>query len=163
MSVSTRNLLEEYLRKRSARYQLIEHRVCRSAEQSTAARSEAGYPDSEGAKALLVKSKSGFSTLVLHADVKFDRGRVKKRLGGDFRFASADELMELTKLEYGMMPPFGPSLFPQIESLFVDTAVLEYPLIGFNACCLDHSIVISIEEYLKCAKPTEIISLANSD
>ena len=68
------------------------------------------------------------------------------------RFATAEELHELTGLVPGAVPPFGSPILP--FELYVDSSILANPRIAFNAGSLTDSIVVSVEDYLRVAKPT---------
>lgn len=80
-------------------YKYIEHAPTRTSVESAAAR---GEPLEIGAKALLVKVGDEFRMFVLSAARKLDSNAVKQRFGVmKVRFASADELRELTGLVPG--------------------------------------------------------------
>ena len=62
------------------------------------------------------------------------------------RFASKEELMELTTLVPGSVPPFGHPILPL--SLFVDPLLVEQnDIISFNAGMLTRSVVMPSESY----------------
>src|SRR5205807_548542 len=64
-----------------------------------------------GAKAIIMKGGDHFALLVLPADRKLDNPKVRKALGSKaLRFASREEVEQLTGLAPGSIPPFG-SLF----------------------------------------------------
>jgi prolyl-tRNA editing enzyme YbaK/EbsC (Cys-tRNA(Pro) deacylase) len=67
------------------------------------------------------------------------------------RFATPEELLELTGLVPGSVPPFGPPILP--FELFVDAAIRDNPRIAFNAGSLTDSIILPVPEYLAIAKP----------
>ena len=95
-----------------------------------AARVRGVSPDT-GAKALLVKAGAGFVLLVLPGDRQLDWKAARRALGArEIRFATAEELAQLTGLEKGALPPFG-CLFgvPTV----VDPRIAEVPLVRFNA------------------------------
>ena len=65
------------------------------------------------------------------------------------RFATADELMDLTGLVPGSVPPFGEPVLP--FPLFVDESIEANDRIAFNAGSLTDSVVLSIVDYLRVA------------
>ena len=71
---------------------------------------------------------------------------VKKQLGvKKTRFATPEELTELTGLVPGSVPPFGEPVLP--FELYVDEALRANDRIAFNAGSLTDSIVMPIEHY----------------
>lgn len=112
---------------------------------------------SQGAKAIVYKVEKEFYLFVFAADKKINPKKIKsyfKEQGWKAkksRFASVDELLELTGLIPGAVPPFGE---PILElPLFVDPSLLEKEHISFNAGSLTNSITMQLEDYLKVAKP----------
>jgi prolyl-tRNA editing enzyme YbaK/EbsC (Cys-tRNA(Pro) deacylase) len=129
----------------------IQHPPTYTSEQSAQAR---GEELRTGGKALLLKTDEVFRLFVLPADRKLDSAAVKRRFGAKkARFASADELKELTGLVPGSVPPFGQPILP--FELFVDAAVRSNGRIAFNAGSLTDSIVLATVDYLMVANPTE--------
>ena len=68
------------------------------------------------------------------------------------RFASPEELLRLTGLVPGSIPPFGKPLLP--FAVFVDPSILDNERIAFNAGSLTDSIIMSVDDYLRIARPT---------
>ena len=86
------------------------------------------------------------------ADRKFDSAAVKKQLSvKKMRFATKEELFELTGLVPGSVPPFGEPILP--FPLYVDEAIKVNNRIAFNAGSLTTSFVLPMEEFLRVAKP----------
>ena len=65
------------------------------------------------------------------------------------RFATADELMDLTGLVPGSVPPFGEPVLP--FPLFVDESIEANDRIAFNAGSLTDSVVLSTVDSLRVA------------
>lgn len=133
--------------------QAIEHRVLRHAPVFTSAEAAAvrGAPLASGAKALVCKADGQFAFFVVPADRKLANKQVRAGRGWkSFRFADRDEVLELTGLKPGAIPPFG-SLFG-LKTL-CDERLGEQPAINFNAG--DHAISISMsfEDYLRVEQP----------
>lgn len=124
------------------------HEPVFTSEQAAAVR---GVPLSSGAKALVVKTPDRFVMLVLPADRKLDSKKARAGLGvKSIRFATKEEVLELTSLQPGSIPPFG-SLFNL--KTFVDSALGADESINFNAG--DHAISIQMRyaDYLSVEKP----------
>jgi Ala-tRNA(Pro) deacylase len=111
-----------------------------------------------GGKALLVKVEDTFRLFVMSADRKLDSGALKKQFSAKkTRFATPEELLELTGLVPGSVPPFGQPILP--FPLYVDPSVLENDRVAFNAGSLTDSIVMPIADYRRLASP-EVFSFA---
>jgi Ala-tRNA(Pro) deacylase len=120
-----------------------QHEPTLTSEESARARGESL---SIGAKALLVKTDDRFRLLVLPADRKLDSQAVKRHFGAKkLRFADAAELLELTGLVPGSVPPFGDPILPL--ELWADPALDENDKIAFNAGSLTTSIVMASADY----------------
>jgi len=100
-----------------------------------------------GAKAMLVKGKSGFVLAVLAADRKVDWKRLAPLAGGKgARFANDDELREVTGLAKGAVPPFG-SLFG-LRTLY-DESLLEVETVNFNAASRTASVSMRRDDLIR--------------
>lgn len=77
------------------------------------------------------------------------------------RFASRDELQELTGLVPGSLPPFGPPVLP--FELSVDAEIAQHERIAFNAGSLTDSIVMSAADYLRIAAPARLFRFAQRE
>ena len=139
------SLILELLDGEGISYRRISHEPTRTSEDSARAR---GAALETGGKALLLKAGEAFSVFVLSAALKLDSSAVKKRLGvKSLRFATADELMDLTGLVPGSVPPFGEPVLP--FPLFVDESIGANDRIAFNAGSLTDSVVLSTVDYLR--------------
>ena len=110
-----------------------------------------GTPLASGAKALICKGKSTFVMFVVPADRKLGSHAVRQAKGWrKLRFATGEEVLELTSLTPGCIPPFG-SLFG-LPTL-CDERLGENEVINFNAG--DHSVSVSMhyEDYLRVEEP----------
>jgi Ala-tRNA(Pro) deacylase len=135
--------LVSFLNDKGVVYKMQEHEACTTSEQSANVR---GVPLKQGAKALLIKSKQQFYVIIIPADRALDSKKAKKLIKGDTRFASENELLELTGLTKGALPPFG-NIFGL--KMVVDDAVFEEEDMCFNAASLTHSIFMKTADYRK--------------
>ncbi len=104
-----------------------------------------------GAKALLLKDDTHFVLLVLPADRRIDVKKVKTVLQSkNLRFATPEELKEVTSCEKGAVPPFGKLLG---VDMIVDGAQFEEEWMAFNAGSLEISIKMKSVDYRKVVRP----------
>ena len=130
-------------------YRLLEHEPTPTSVDAARAR---GEPLRIGAKAMLLKVGGAFELFVLSAARRLDSKAIKRTRGAKkLRFATPEELLELTGLVPGAVPPFGQPLLP--FELAVDLSVLENDRVAFNAGSLRHSIVMAADDYLRAAAP----------
>ena len=100
-----------------------------------------------GAKAMLVKGKSGLVLAVLAADRKVDWKLLAPLVGGKgARFASDDELREATGLTKGAVPPFG-RLFG-LRTIY-DRSLLDVETVNFNAGSHTDSVSMAREDMIR--------------
>lgn len=130
----------------------IEHAPTQTSEESARVRGESL---SVGAKALLLKTDDAFRLFVLPADLQLDSKRVKQELGvRSIRFATKEELLELTGLVPGSVPPFGQPILP--FELYGDTAIGKTEdKVAFNAASLTRSIVMKASDWKTIVQPTQ--------
>lgn len=127
---------------------VLRHAPVFTSEEAAAVR---GVPLCSGAKALVVKAGDTFLMLVVPADRKLDSKKARAALGvKGMRFASREEVEQLTGLQPGSIPPFG-SLFGL--PTHCDPALRANETINFNAG--DHAISVSMScaDYLAVEKP----------
>lgn len=141
--------IKEWLESEGIEFRQVHHAPTRTSQESADAR---GEELSTGGKALVLKIGEIFVIHVLSAAWKLDSQAVKKRFGvKKIRFATPEELMELTELPPGAVPPFGRPIMDM--DLFVDNSIVKNQKIAFNAGSLTDSIVMKTEDYLEIAKP----------
>src|SRR5690349_15798460 len=86
-------------------YEVLRHEPVYTSEEAAAVR---GTSLSSGAKALICKADERFVMFVLPADRKLASKEVRKREGiKSLRFASREEVQQITGLAPGSIPPFG--------------------------------------------------------
>ena len=143
------NRIREWLRGQHVEFREVHHEPTRTSEESAKAR---GEDLRVGGKALLIKVDEEFRLFVLSADRKLDNAAIKKRFSAKkTRFATAEELAEMTGLVPGSVPPFGAPILP--FPLCVDPSVFTNERIAFNAGSLTDSIVMQASDYRRLAAP----------
>ena len=141
--------IQDLLRASGADFRTLRHEPASTSEESARAR---GEELRVGGKALLIKAGEEFRLFVLSANLKVDSAAIKSRLNvKKTRFATAEELMQLTGLVPGSVPPFGRPILP--FELYADPSVEGNSRIAFNAGSLTDSIVMPVEDWLGVAAP----------
>jgi prolyl-tRNA editing enzyme YbaK/EbsC (Cys-tRNA(Pro) deacylase) len=148
--MSTLDRIREHLQSLSIAFREVHHAPTFTSEESARAR---GEDLRVGGKALLMKVGDTFRLFVLSASLKADSGAIREHFGvRKIRFATADELRELTGLVPGSVPPFGEPILP--FELIADPSVTANERIAFNAGSLEDSIILSVPDWLRAANPT---------
>ncbi len=148
MPLSVFDRVESLLKEHSVAFNVLRHEPVYTSEEAARIR---GTPLASGAKALVCKGDDRFVMFVVPADRKLDSRAVRRDKGWrKLRFASREEVAELTGLAPGSIPPFG-SLF-NLPTL-CDRRLGENESINFNAG--DHSVSVSMryEDYLIVERP----------
>ena len=136
-------------------YRYVEHAPTRTSEESAAARGELLQV---GGKSIVLRVGETFRLCVLSAARRINSNRVRGHFGESrARFATPEELYDLTGLVPGCVPPFGPPVLDLPNCL--DETFLENDRIAFNAGSLTCSIVMPLEPYLELARP-DVFSFA---
>lgn len=101
-----------------------------------------------------------FALFILSASRKLHTKAIKKEFKTkNVRFATKEELAELTDgLVPGSVPPFGNPILNL--DLFVDTSIVSNDIIAYNCGSLTDSIIMSVQDYVKVAKPTKVLSFS---
>lgn len=143
------------LNQQSITFKTLHHPPTYTSEQSAEYRGEAL---STGAKAIVYKIEQSFYLFVMPADRKLDTKKIKAyfkaqgKRAKKTRFATAAELLELTGLVPGSVPPFGAPILP--FELFVDAGILNNEKVAFNAGSLTDSVILPRVDYLRVADAT---------
>lgn len=141
------NALRDWLTAEKIPFREVHHEPTRTSEESAVAR---GEELRVGGKALLIRVDQVFRLFVLSADRKLDSTTIKRYFNArKTRFATPEELAELTGLLPGSVPPFGPPVLP--FPLYVDPSVFTNERIAFNAGSLTDSIVMATSDYRRLA------------
>jgi Ala-tRNA(Pro) deacylase len=140
--------IEELLTSRGAPFDVLRHAPVYTSQAAAEIR---GTRLSSGAKALVCKVDGQFVMFVMPADRRLDSKQVRKAFGfKSLRFATTEEVLELTTLAPGAIPPFG-----QLFRLptYCDERLADEPRINFNAG--DHAVSMSMAyaDYLVVEQP----------
>jgi prolyl-tRNA editing enzyme YbaK/EbsC (Cys-tRNA(Pro) deacylase) len=153
MEPSVFDRLNSWLQAGGISFTVLRHEPVFTSEQAAAAR---GTSLASGAKALVVKAGEEFLLLVLPADRKLDSRKARDALRVKaLRFASKEEVLNLTGLQPGSIPPFG-SLFGL--STHCDAALGENASINFNAGDHAISIQMAFDDFIAMEKP-QLVSI----
>ncbi|HKI30757.1 MAG TPA: YbaK/EbsC family protein [Gemmataceae bacterium] len=149
MSATVFDRLHERLRTSGIAFTVLRHEPVYTSEQAAAVR---GVHLASGAKALVLKVGEAFALVVVPADRKLDSKKARGALGSrSIRFATREEVEQLTGLQPGSIPPFG-SLFGL--PTWCDPALGASAAINFNAG--DHAISVQMAyaDYLTVERPS---------
>jgi Ala-tRNA(Pro) deacylase len=120
-----------------AEFMVLEHAPVFTSQEAASVR---GTSLSSGAKALILQLDGTPAMFVLPADRRLDSRKVRAATGArSIRFANADEVVQITRLRPGAIPPFG-SLFGLVTTC--DPGLAASAHINFNAG--HHAISISV-------------------
>ncbi len=134
--------LADRLARAGVEYATTRHQPVYTSAEAAAVR---GADLHSGAKALVVKAGDRFVMIVLPADLSLDSKAARKELGcKSIRFASKEEVHDLTGLTPGSIPPFG-SLFG-LET-YCDVGLADNARINFNAGAHTVSMSMAYDAY----------------
>ena len=129
-------------------YEVARHAPVFTSEEAARAR---GTTLASGAKALICKAGEKFVLFVMPADRRLDSKRARKALGvRGLRFATREEVLELTTLAPGSIPPFG-QLFG--FATYCDEQLAAQTRINFNAGDHALSVNMAVADYLAVEQP----------
>lgn len=141
--------IKTWLTNHSVEFKEVHHGVTKTSEESAQAR---GEDIAIGGKALVLKVDGTFKLFVLSAAKKLDSAAIKKYFNTKkLRFATREELFELTGLQPGSVPPCGRPIL-ELE-LYVDNSIIANDKIAFNAGSLTDSIIMTTKDYFEITNP----------
>ena len=155
--MSVRESILAHLTARGAAHRVLEHEATYTSAEAAAAR---GLPESTGGKALVMKLYGvGFVVLGLSAARRADNRALRRFFGTQrLRFARRPELLELTGLAPGCVPPLGRPIFDL--PLYVDAGLAAQPELAFTPGVHTASVIMSVEDYLDAAQPEAVFAFA---
>ena len=140
--------VEILLKKHDVVFRVLHHEPVHTSEQAARIR---GTPLASGAKALICRGEEQFVMFVLPADRKLDSQAVRRAMGWrKLRFATREEVLEMTGLTPGSIPPFG-SLFGL--PVYCDDRLSANGEINFNAGDHRISIAMPYADYVRVERP----------
>ncbi len=141
--------ISELLKKNKAKFKSYKHEPIYTSEQAAKVR---GTKLEQGAKALIMYTDKKPAMLVLSAATRIDNKTFKKLYNvKDLHMASAQEVIEITGIEIGAIPPFG-NIFEL--PVYVDEKLKTQKTISFNAGLHSQSIDMRYQDYEKIVNPT---------
>lgn len=129
------------------------HEACRTSEDSVRVRRAAGWEDvtlHSGAKAMLLRTRTGWLLAVLPADCKLSWKKIRAFHGKGIRMASEEEVAEVTGCLPGAVPPIA--AFPGKVVVVADTTLPG--VINFNCGLRTRSIQMTREALEMIQRPT---------
>jgi len=136
------------LRDRGIAFSPVHHEATLTSEASAKAR---GEDLSIGAKAIVMKVDTTFRLFVVSAALRVDSKKIKNHFRAkSTRFATPEELLQLTGLVPGSVPPFGEPILNL--PLHIDASVLRNQKVAFNAGSLTDSIIMRSDDYARVAQ-----------
>jgi Ala-tRNA(Pro) deacylase len=125
-------------------FQLAHHDAVTTSAAAAAVR---GAELRSGAKAMLVKTRTGFVLAVLAADRRVDWKLLAPLVGGKgARFATEEELRDVTGLSKGAVPPLG-RLFG-LRTIY-DRSLLDVGIVNFNAGTQTDSVTMARADLIR--------------
>ena len=125
-------------------FQLTHHDPVTTSAEAAAVRGAALH---SGAKAMLVKTRAGYVLAVLAGDRKVDWKLLAPLVGGKgARFATDEELRNVTGLSKGAVPPLG-VLF-DVRTIY-DTSLLDVETVNFNAATHTDSVSMGRDDLIR--------------
>jgi len=132
------------LRAEGVEFRLTRHEAVTTSAEAAAVR---GAELRSGAKAMLVKTRTGFVLAVLAADRKVNWKLLTPVVGGKgARFATDEELREATGLSKGAVPPLG--LLFGLRTIY-DRSLLAVETVNFNAGTHTESITMARNDLIR--------------
>jgi len=139
-----------------APYRTLRHEPTRTSQDSARLR---GEPMSIGGKSLVLKAADRFVLLVISASRRASSKSLRTALGvRRLRFATPEELLELTGCVPGCVPPFGRPIVPL--PLLVDTSILGNERIAFNPGSLTDSVVMARADWQRCVEIESVLDIS---
>ena len=136
----------------------LDHAETFTAAEAAAAR---GRSQDIGGKALVLVLEDGSAcVLALSAARRTDNQRLRRTPRCRLRFATPEELLALTGLTPGCVPPLGAPIFAL--PLYVDQSLLAQPQVAFTPGDHSLSVFLATADYLRLAAPTAVVDVAQT-
>jgi len=149
MSEQVHRAIHDLLVTHEVRFTEIRHSAVYTAEEAAAARDR---PLEIGAKSIVLKTDEVFRLFVMSGATAMRSRLIRKHLRvSRTRFASAEELVELTGVEPGAVPPFGEPILPLV--IHADPGLLVHEQIAFTPGLHTVSILMRSADWVNIAQP----------
>lgn len=136
------------LKAQGIKYRALEHVPVKTCAEAAKIR---GTDPEQGAKALVCLADKNPVMVALPCSRRLDFKKFKKSFSvRDFRLASPAEVLALTGLEIGSIPPLG---FLFNFSTYADESLFSQEELVFNAGDLTRSVIIKTTDYQKLSQP----------
>ncbi|MDP2887254.1 MAG: YbaK/EbsC family protein [Ignavibacteria bacterium] len=141
--------LLRYLNSNKVEFQVLEHDPAFSAHDVAAL---AHVPESEMAKAVLIRIEDHYWMAVLRADQRINQQMIRRAFGAkNVQLAHEEDLgLLFPDCQIGAMPPFG-NLYG--VPVLVEESLAEDEEIVFNACTHTKAIRMKFKDFRRLAKP----------
>ncbi len=145
--------LRELLDRENAVYRVIEHKPEGRTEMIAKIR---GNRIEQSIKSIVLqvrlnRKENIYCLANVPGDCRIDFDGIKRHFSADsVAFASREKAQELTECVIGAIPPF--SFSDQLQVL-ADPLIQQNEEVVFNAGCLDRSIFMKLDDYLRIARP----------
>lgn len=158
--MTVRERIEALLRDAGVSWEVLDHPHGATAVELAHAR---GTPLEIGGKSIVMKVEGrGFVMLAVRACDTIDNHAFRKQLGARrYRFATRDELWQITGLEPGTVPPFGRPIFDL--PLFADRALAEGDHIAFTPGLATVTLSTTAPGWRLAARPEAVFAFARAD
>jgi Ala-tRNA(Pro) deacylase len=149
MSEQILHAIQRLLGTREIPFSEVHHSAVFTAEEAAAARDR---PLEIGAKSIVMKTDDVFRLFVMSGAAAMRSRLIRRHLGvSRTRFASARELVELTGVEPGAVPPFGEPILPL--EIYADPGLLAHEQIAFTPGVHTVSILMRADDWVRVAQP----------
>ena len=139
-------------------HQRIDHPPVATAQDAARLR---GTPLSIGGKSLVMKADGQFALFVISAARRSQGRQIRRHLKASrLRFATPAELLALTGLTPGCIPPLGRPVLDL--PLYVDQSIVDNAQIAFSAGRHTVSMVMATADYLAVARPEAVLDFGRS-
>ncbi len=146
MSVFDR--IVDTLKNQSIEFDLLTHEPVHTSQEAAAVR---GSELDQGAKALLCIADGTPVLLVVPGSQKVDTRRFKQAFGfKNLRFATTDEVLAITSVAVGAVPPFGSAM--QVQT-YTDQSLSHNEYIAFNPGLHTRTIVMTYADFIQVENP----------
>jgi len=131
--------IKEFLESMNLNFKIMEHEPTPTSQIAAKVR---GTSESQGAKALVLRSRGNFLMCVLPGNLKVDLAKVRRLIGEkSLSMATPEEVEKVTGCKIGGVPPFG-NLFN--IPIYLEKNILRNEEIAFNAGTQTISMIMKI-------------------